>query len=400
MDDLRLPAGALGLAVSGGSDSLALMYLAAEWAASEGRQAEVVTIDHRLRPEAAAEAAHVAACARAAGLPHTTLRWTGWDGRGNLQDAARTARRRLIGAWAAERGLQAVLTGHTEDDQAETVLMRLARGSGIDGLAGIAPLAQAEGLTWARPLLSTPRAALRDWLRARGALWCDDPSNDDPSFDRVKARRLIAELGLSRQRLSATAQRLRAAAEALDAAANAFAVKGVTIDRGDLLIDGQGLFALAQDLRERLLAAALGWVSGAPYRPRHSALQRLLAQAAEGQGGTLHGCLVTPTAGTLRIAREPAAVTATEAAATALWDGRWQLTGPWQPGDTIRATGAALAQVPAWRAAGLPRSSLLAAPAVWRAGQIQAAPLAGWGQGFVAELTPGRDHFTLGAKAH
>ena len=143
--------GPLGVAVSGGGDSVALLLMLATVA--RGRPLAAVTVDHGLRPESGDEAAAVEALCAARGIPHATLRWNGWDGAGNLQDRARQARRTLIGAWARANGIGAVALGHTLDDQAETFLMRLARGSGVDGLSGMAPATRAEGVLWLRPLL-------------------------------------------------------------------------------------------------------------------------------------------------------------------------------------------------------------------------------------------------------
>ena len=134
----------LGLAVSGGSDSMALMYLVSNWVADMDIDVEVVSVDHGLRPDAADEAQMVAGVAAQLGLRHSILRWRDWDRQGNLQDAARRARRRLIAEWAKAREIRHICLGHTLDDQAETVLMRLVRGSGVDGLAGMATASEAE----------------------------------------------------------------------------------------------------------------------------------------------------------------------------------------------------------------------------------------------------------------
>lgn len=130
---LRAAPQPLGIAVSGGSDSVGLMRAAV----AAGLKPQIVTVDHGLRPESRAEAEGVAEAAQLLGLSHDILKWTGWSGRGNLQDAARRARQRLIGAWAAEREIPVVALGHTQDDQAETVLMRLSRASGVDGLSAM-----------------------------------------------------------------------------------------------------------------------------------------------------------------------------------------------------------------------------------------------------------------------
>ncbi|MEM9764272.1 MAG: tRNA lysidine(34) synthetase TilS, partial [Pseudomonadota bacterium] len=166
--DRLAPGGTLGLAVSGGSDSLALLHVATRWAKRSGRSLAVATIDHGLRGAAAAEAAAVARQSRGLGLPHALLAGDA-AGRGNLQGRARELRYTVLAAWAAGAGLGAVATAHTEDDQAETVLMRLARGAGADGLAGIAEIRHRAGpptLTVIRPLLGHGRAELRAWLKA------------------------------------------------------------------------------------------------------------------------------------------------------------------------------------------------------------------------------------------
>jgi tRNA(Ile)-lysidine synthase len=388
----------LGLAVSGGGDSMALMHLAARWARARRRpNLFVVTVDHGLRPESAAEAAQVARAAAALGLSHDTLRWEGWEGRGNLQDAARRARRRLIREWAEARGIEAVATGHTLDDQAETVLLRLARGSGVDGLAAMAPVRREARLSWLRPLLDLRREELRDWLRARNLGWIEDPSNEDMRFDRVRARRMLsplAELGLTPERLAATARHMQAAREVLQQAAAALAQEAVREAAGALFLDIARFRAAPEETRHRLLAAALGWVSGAEYRPRHEPLARL----AESLEGTLHGARVVRRRGEAIVLREAAAVASCRIPPPGPWDGRWWLEGPAEEGLVIAALGErGLAAVEDWRATGLPREVLEVTPAVWRNGTLVAAPLAGLSAGWRASLIDGRDSFVSDA---
>ncbi|WP_066815370.1 tRNA lysidine(34) synthetase TilS [Frigidibacter mobilis] len=386
----------LGVAVSGGGDSVALLHLLAVWRARGGPDLAAVTVDHGLRHEAAAEAKAVAEACAGLGVSHQVLRWQGWDRRGNLQDAARRARQRLIAQWAAGQGLGAVALGHTADDQAETVLLRLARGSGVDGLSGMAAQRQAGGVLWLRPLLGLRRAALRDWLRAHGIGWAEDPSNDDARFDRVKARQTLAELaplGLDVAGLLDTAARMRMAREALAQAAQAAARALARIDAGDVVL-AAGFAGLPEETRLRIAAQALRWIGGGDYRPRLVALRAALAAAQGGTPATLAGCLLLPEAGGLRLTREPQAVARSVAAPGALWDGRWRLHGPAAEGGEIRALGSAgLALCPGWRETGRPHAALAATPAVWCAGDLVAAPLAGRSAGWRAELACGEEDF-------
>ncbi|MCA8901068.1 MAG: tRNA lysidine(34) synthetase TilS [Hyphomonas sp.] len=191
-----LAAGPVGVAVSGGGDSLALMALAADWGRARGREMLALTVDHRLRPESAGEAEFVAATARRLDIPHRTLEW---DTPVARQSAARTARHALLAAAAEEAGSRLVLTAHTEDDQAETFLMRARAGSGWYGLAGIQPVAvtpttgPGSDTLLLRPLLQVSRSALRLDLAGRELHWIEDPSNDNPAFERVRMRRLLRD---------------------------------------------------------------------------------------------------------------------------------------------------------------------------------------------------------------
>jgi tRNA(Ile)-lysidine synthase len=180
----------LGLAVSGGPDSLALLLLAAELL--PGRIA-VASVDHGLRAAAAAEVAMVGRIAAERGIPFTAMRVT--LAPGNLMAEARAARYAALARWAGEAGLGAIATAHHADDQAETLLMRLGRGSGLAGLAGVRPHTRIEGsdITLLRPLLGWRKAELAAVVAAAGITPAEDPSNTDPAYDRARIRAALAE---------------------------------------------------------------------------------------------------------------------------------------------------------------------------------------------------------------
>jgi len=386
----------LGVAVSGGGDSMALLLALAARARSGGPAIRAVTVDHGLRAGSADEARAVAETCAGLAIPHETLAWTGWDGRGNLQDVARRARLSLIADWARGNGIGRVALAHTRDDQAETVLMRLARGAGVDGLSAMRAERRLLGVTWLRPFLDISRADLRAWLTGQGSRWIDDPSNADPRFDRVQARQVLAALaplGITGAGLAETAARLASARAALEACTAEAAVSVATEDRGDVVFSRDGLAALPEEIARRLVVSALCWVSSADYPPRAAALAETLGALNAAPRATIHGCLITRDGQSLRISREASAVAGTVCEPSALWDGRWRVSGPAREGDELRALGEnGLSACPDWRETGLPRASLLASPAIWRRGRLIGAPLAGRPDGWhVAPATRLRD---------
>ncbi|MGB0499312.1 MAG: tRNA lysidine(34) synthetase TilS, partial [Rubricella sp.] len=218
-------ADALVLAVSGGGDSTAMLVLAADWARSRGARLFAATIDHGLRAESAEEARFVAGLCEGLGVDHATIGWQA-QAEGNLQQEARRARRRLLAEHARACGAQDVILGHTQDDVAETFLMRIERGSGLDGLSAIADRFEAHGVRFHRPLLSCSRSSLRELLTDRGIPWREDPTNADMRFLRSRIRSILPALdtvGLSVERLAETAHRLSDARAALDLHAAALA---------------------------------------------------------------------------------------------------------------------------------------------------------------------------------
>ncbi|TGN37615.1 tRNA lysidine(34) synthetase TilS, partial [Paracoccus liaowanqingii] len=215
-----------------------MMHVAAEWA--RGRRLMVATVDHGLREDSAQEAEEVARAARALGLPHAILLWRRDTQVGNLMAQARDARLRLLSGWAQHNDLPAVALGHTANDLAETLVMRLARGSGIDGLAAMAEWRDAFGMRWLRPMLGAGRADLRDWLSARGIGWIDDPTNDNADYDRVRARQAIASLGLDVSGLARSAGHIGDARDALSDYA-ALVSKEAEAERGSLTLSRAAL---------------------------------------------------------------------------------------------------------------------------------------------------------------
>jgi tRNA(Ile)-lysidine synthase len=194
------------------------MRLAAQWAGRHRAPVFVATVDHGLRADSRAEAEQVAAWAAEFGLPHATLTWEGEKPKTRIQERARAARYGLLLQHAHRVGADYLLTAHHADDQAETILFRLLRGSGLGGLAGMQPLARLGDLTHLRPLLGYPKAALVDYCMACVQPFLRDPSNENPAFARTRLRRLaplLAQEGLDRQNLLRLARRARRADQAL-----------------------------------------------------------------------------------------------------------------------------------------------------------------------------------------
>jgi tRNA(Ile)-lysidine synthase len=370
---------AAAVAVSGGGDSMALLHLLAQAAPAQGIALQAVTVDHRLRPESAQEAAFVARICAGLGIPHTVLVWDHAALRGNLMEQARLARRALIADWATGAGLQAVALAHTADDQAEGFLMALARESGLDGLSGMVPVQREGGLWWVRPLLGHRRMALRNWLAGQGLAWIEDPTNADPRYLRTRTRQaltVLADLGLTVPGIARSAMQLAAARQALDTVLADFACAHVTERAGALEVPRAALAPLPFDLQRRLVAAAVRWIGGALHPPRRSAQVQALSALLDGRGTTLGGVRFRVGPQSIRIAREPRAVGG-PVPVGALWDGRWHVEGP--PGE-VRALGPdGLAQIPGWRACGIPRDALVVSPAIWDGARLIAAPLAGFG---------------------
>jgi tRNA(Ile)-lysidine synthase len=271
---------ALLIAVSGGADSMVLLFLLARWRAKrrDGPRLFVATVDHALRAQSRNEAAAVKAMARTLGLAHRTLRWNGEKPKTGIQEAARAERYRLLAQEARRVGATHIALAHTLDDQAETVLLRLAAGSGPAGLSGMRPIEARDGISLCRPLLEVRKQRLVVTLEQAGIGWSEDPSNVDPRFARPRLRAAVAALareGLTPERLARLAMRVRRAEEAVAAGAASARAK-LCHARHPGRLDGGALIAIPEELALRILSAdiAAAGRGGSGNPPR---LQRLEA---------------------------------------------------------------------------------------------------------------------------
>ena len=392
-------------AVSGGSDSTALLFLLKHHLDRTLPAAKLlaVTIDHDLRPNSAAEAQAVARLCAEHGIAHRTLLWSDPKPSTGLPAAAREARYRLLAEAAEVEGIRVVVTGHTADDQAETVLMRQVRDQGDDrardegahddrGLAGMAPATLYDWRIWiARPLLGTRRAALRAMLERRGIGWIEDPTNVDQRFERPRMRiwlsggdgeaRFAQAIAKAGQAAAERAELGRRAAVLIGAFASRPASGLVRLDRD--FANGEDIDAALYALR--ILLATIGGVSFLVDKARCRALFERL------RSGTLCATLSRTVVDARRtgifLHREarnlPAAVPAED---QALWDGRRRITLSDRPGGLVIAPvgrAAGKRSAPEGVPASVLRRALAAEPALWRgaeyldfAGGAAATPMA------------------------
>ncbi|WP_407949255.1 tRNA lysidine(34) synthetase TilS [Parvibaculum sp.] len=391
------PGRSVAVAFSGGPDSLALLVLAAQWAARRKNTAlHAFTVDHGLRAASAGEAKEAARLSAALGVPHRILKWKGEKPATGIQAAAREARYGLLLEACRNVGASDLLVAHHLEDQAETFLLRLSRGSGIDGLSAMPasrPLSE-DGMAvrLLRPLLDLPRERLLATVAKARLTPIQDPSNENERFDRVKARKalsLLAPLGLDAARLARTAAQMGRAREALETeTARLLAGHTSHSPLGFVEMKAEALVGAPAEIGLRALAALIRAVGGGQYAPRLAALEAVYAAISEdslGRGRTLGGVKLALKGGILLVSRE---VAAAQAAAPLLlrqgeegvWDGRFRLRLDKAPRGRrfeVRALGSE--GLAALRAAetGLPEvpSALLQAlPGLWDEGRLVAAP--------------------------
>ena len=401
---LDVPKGNIGIGVSGGGDSMALLLLSAEWAHNNNRSLKVVTIDHGLRPGSPSECTYVKNISDKLAIEHTTLKWLEKPS-GNLQNSARGARHKLFSDWTKIKKVSVVLLGHTLDDNAETIISRLIRGSGIDGLTGISKNKTINSLTLFRPLITITREDLRRYLQEKEISWIDEPSNYDERFDRVKIRNLLPQLsgvGLTANKLVALSGHMERAKEALNYEVFSFAKQNVqqTI-WGDLEINLDAFIKTSKEYQFRLLAVALRWISGKFYRPRFNSLERLLALLTTGsrlQGMSLMGCIIKCDGEMIKISREFSAIPPPFLAVKPkfVWEKKWQLVIDLPKLHNIKIGPLGkegIKQIENNKSFNIPRDALIGSVAMFENQKVLCVPIISFGSGLKSDLIGGKESF-------
>ncbi len=390
-DTLPTPPAQIGVAVSGGSDSLALLIGLSKAFRERDVKIFVATVNHGLRPEAADEAEAVAKFCNDLGHPHTVLHWDTPRHEGNIQGQARAARFDLLSKWALENKISLVALGHTADDQAETVLMRLRREAGVSGLAGIPERRVHGGVEFFRPVLKMRREELRDVLHGERVGWIDDPSNDNDMFERVRTRKALAvleDLGVSPLAFSTVAHNLTQARKALEWYSFLEAREVLSARFGAVIISRRAFRVLPAEISHRLLTSSIQWLTGEVYVPRRRAMTQARDVVKQGGSHTVAGCRLLAKGDRAWVFREHNALCTSEVAPGQEWDTRWLVYGGDSACLSVRALGPnGVRQCPDWRALDCPREVLESTPGVWNGDELVAAPQAGFENGWKVTLT-------------
>lgn len=366
----------IAVAVSGGADSLALTLMADAWARARGGSVLALTVDHGLRPESASDAAQVQEWLETRGIDTQILTLPPFVRQGRLQEQARVLRYEALEEVCRVRGILHLLMGHHREDQRETQLMRAQMNSGPAGLAGMAAIVERPYVRLLRPLLTTPKTFMTDYLEALGQPWITDPSNTNPRFLRTRLRTQMT--GVEDAVCDGHAR------TAQDAALNACVRQVVTLDpRGFAIID-HAWFTLDVCSQRDVMQRVLMTIGSRPYPPSRLALNALCVAVREGRPQTLNACLVRPQKGRLLVYREnaglPQAQSIDDIVTPSLWDRRWRirltptLTEPFQGGFLAPLGEEGWRQVKADLLESPPHFSALTLPVIWKGNRVAALP--------------------------
>ncbi len=377
----------LAVGCSGGADSTALTIMLHRWARRRGGILTALIVDHGLRSDSAAEAKTVAKRLSNLHIPQSILSYRGTPFLGDIQSAARQTRYELLTEWCADNDCLHLFVAHHLEDQAETVLLRLARGSGIDGLAAMAPVTEGRNTRILRPLLSVSRVRLRATLSEHRMTHVEDPSNDNVVFARVRMRALQAGLsgeGMTPRRLAATAARHARARSAIEGdIAMLLARSAILYPQGYGSLVPEALKNAPEEIGLRALSRVVTCVSGGIYPPRLDRIERLydwIRNDMPSRGRTIAGCRVLKRGSTLLICREPSAANdRIPARGEAFWDGRFRLRFGKRATGEIRRLGQegwreAVSIAPTLRQTPIPAAVRPSLPAIWSENGLNAVP--------------------------
>lgn len=384
----------IAVAVSGGGDSVALLLLLKSF----GANITALTVDHGLRAESANEALGVAALAQQLNIPHKILTWQGDKPKSHIQERARMARYDLLLQACRDLDIGAIAFAHNLEDQAETFWMRLSHGSGLDGLAGMAPSRIDNGVRIIRPLLNVRRDALRDYCASKNVAYVDDPSNVNEKYLRPRLRAFetaLAAEGFTPERLSSTMQKLDDAKDALTIMTDrALSIGRVVHVEGYVSLSYDVFKSEPREIRRRMLALSLGLLSAAGYPPTLVDTCDAIA-APDFAGCTLQGCEIFKSKDKLLLTREPSAVAKRMKLQDGMvWDDRFVIHTPQPLTYDIAALGeAGLAtlrkQAPDNIALELlPFKVKKTLPALWQGQNLVAVPHVSWFSDTADVLTP------------
>lgn len=325
LGDVSFP---LAVATSGGVDSLALLLLTHKVAQKKGQRIVALTVDHGLRDQSKNEALLVQQWAQEKGIEHVILEWNGVKPHARLQEKARDARYRLLLGWCKNHQIPTLLLGHHQQDQEETFWLRLASGSGLEGLSGMKKRVKREGIVCLRPLLGFSKERLFATLTAEKHPWIQDPSNQSVQFFRGRFRSFLHEEGLSQQRLTHVMEKLQIDADFIQTSLQE-ALKTVVhlYQEGYISIEKQAFEELHPALSKRLLSFLMRWYSGAPYPPRSSQIEMILEKIKSASPFTAGGIYWLPRPKEILLLREISAIKEkillSDLKKTTLWDHRF-----------------------------------------------------------------------------
>jgi len=346
----------IAVAVSGGGDSMALLLLMKQHL-TPSQSLSAVTVDHALRKSSAGEARQVKVWSKSLGIAHTTLKWRHGEIKTGIQAKARHARYQLMADWCAKHKIDALLTAHTKDDQAETVAMRMARTSSAKSLSAIWPETEIGGLMILRPLLSARREQLRDYLTINDQAWLEDPSNTDPRFERARLRG--AGVALS---LAGTADEAQRKIKTAKRAAQKWLTQNLRRDVSSMVeFETEPFTKLTSPAQDEALIAIIEMLGGkVPELVKRQALLNWLKKPIATRR-SLGGVIFALRKNSVRVGREPSRISASTiqlAPTKALvWDNRFLATGPKGSTITFKAKVKALKRIknlPAFVDQGLP----------------------------------------------